>query len=57
MEKTDPFISEDEAREFYDRIAIDDKKLKFYDSGHELPTEYIKDVISWITQHNKKKVN
>lgn len=54
MGKIDPFIPADEAREFYKQIPIDDKKLKFYDSGHELPTDYTKDVISWITQHNKK---
>lgn len=52
MGKTDFFITMDEAREFYKRISIDDKKLKFYESGHELPTNYISDVISWITQHN-----
>lgn len=51
--KVDPFIPVDEAREFFKQIPIDDKKLKFYDSGHELPTDYIQDVINWITQHNK----
>lgn len=54
MGKTDLFISMDEAREFYSQIPVKDKKLKFYDSGHELPNDYIEDVISWITQHNKK---
>jgi len=54
MGKTDFFIPEQEARAFYDEILIDDKKLKFYDSGHELPDAYIEDVINWITQHNKK---
>lgn len=54
MGKTDFFIPEQEARTFYDDILIEDKKLKFYDSGHELPNAYIEDVINWITQHNKK---
>ncbi len=54
MGSTDPFIPVDEVKEYYQQIPIDDKKLKFYDSGHELPTEYIADVMSWIIQHNKK---
>lgn len=54
MGMTDHFIPVDEARDFYKQIPIDDKKLKLYDSGHILPTEYIYDVISWITKHNKE---
>ena len=54
MGKTDFFIPEQEARAFYDDILIEDKKLKFYDSGHELPDTYIEDVINWIKQHNVK---
>ncbi len=54
MGKTDFFIPEQEAKDFFDAILIDDKKLKFYDSGHELPNDYIEDVINWITQHNNK---
>ena len=54
MGKTDFFIPEKEARAFYGDISIEDKKLKFYDSGHELPNAYIEDVINWIAQHNKK---
>ena len=54
MGKTDFITPEQEARTFYDDISIEDKKLKFYDSGHELPNAYIEDVINWITQHNKK---
>ena len=38
----------------HDDILIEDKKLKFYDSGHELPNAYIEDVINWIMEHNKK---
>jgi pimeloyl-ACP methyl ester carboxylesterase len=54
MGKTDFFIPEQEARTYYDEILIDDKKIKFYDSGHELPDQYIEDVINWITQQNKE---
>ena len=54
MGKTDFFIPEQEARAFYNEISIDDKELKFYDSGHELPDAYIEDVINWISLHNKK---
>lgn len=53
MGKTDPYIPVDEAKEFYKQIPIENKKLKIYDSGHELPTEYINDVINWIIQYNK----
>lgn len=53
MGKTDRGIPVAEAREFYTKIPIDNKKLKFYDSGHELPNDYINEVISWIIQHNK----
>ncbi len=54
MGKTDFFIPEEEARAFYNKLSIDDKKLKFYESGHELPKDYVEDVINWLTQHNKK---
>ncbi len=54
MGKTDFFITEEEARAFYDEVLIDDKKIKFYDSGHELPDDYVEDVISWIAQHNNQ---
>lgn len=54
MGKTDFFIPEKEARAFYNEILVADKELKFYDSGHELPEDYIEDVINWISQHNSK---
>lgn len=54
MGKTDPFIPIEEARVFHKGVPIDEKKLKFYASGHELPTDYIEDVIRWIDQHNLK---
>lgn len=55
MGKKDFFIPEQEARTFYKAISNDDKKLKFYNSGHELPDDYTDEVINWITQHNDDK--
>ena len=52
MGNDDFFIPVQEAREFYEKISLDDKSLKFYNSGHELPGEYIDDVIDWLEQHN-----
>jgi len=54
MGRTDYFTSEEEATVFFDGIPNNDKHLKFYESGHSLPSEYINDVIEWITTHNKK---
>lgn len=55
MGNADSYIPAEEAREFFEQIPIDDKKLKFYTSGHELPANYIRDAISWIAQHIKSK--
>ena len=52
MGKSDFFIPEDEAKAFYGNIKMEDKELKFYDSGHELPDAYVDDVIQWILEHN-----
>ena len=54
MGRTDFFTSEQEAKEFYDRIPLKDKNLKFYEAGHSLPPESISDVVEWIIAHNKK---
>jgi dienelactone hydrolase len=34
-----------EVQDFYDNIHIKRKTLKFYESGHNLPTEFISDVV------------
>lgn len=52
MGKSDFFIPEDEAKAFYNNLRLEDKELKFYDSGHELPDAYVEDVVQWITEHN-----
>jgi len=57
MGKTDFFTPAEEANAFFEQLIINDKELKFFDSGHELPDEYINDVIEWITQHNNIRTN
>ncbi|MCK0158148.1 alpha/beta hydrolase [Cellulophaga sp. F20128] len=51
MGAKDGWYTEKEAQDFYDNIAIKAKSLKFYESGHYLPEEFISDV---ITSLNKK---
>ena len=52
MGKEDNFITTEEAKKFYDLIPISDKKLKFHNSGHEFPPEFVKDAIKRIDKHN-----
>lgn len=47
----DNWYIEKEVQDFYDKIEIKDKTLKFYESGHYLPEEFISDVIKSL---NKK---
>jgi len=49
----DPFLPAEEAKEFFEHISIDEKVIKFHQSGHELPDEYIDDVISWMLKNNE----
>ncbi|WCO03525.1 alpha/beta hydrolase [Psychroserpens ponticola] len=51
MGTKDNWYTQKEAQDFYDNIEIKDKKLKFYESGHYLPEEFISDVIKSL---NKK---
>lgn len=43
------YIKED-AQDFFDKINIKDKTLKFYESGHLLPDEFISDAIKNISK-------
>ncbi|WP_375324270.1 alpha/beta hydrolase family protein [Flagellimonas sp. GZD32] len=52
MGNSDFFIPENEANTFYNNLTLENKKLKFYDSGHELPNSYMEDVLQWIKAHN-----
>jgi len=54
MGKTDFFIPMEEAESFFEMIPVEDKKLKYYDAGHELPADYMEDVIHWIMEHHEK---
>jgi len=51
MGTKDSWYTEMEAQDFYDNIEIKAKALKFYESGHYLPEEFISDVIETL---NKK---
>ena len=53
MGNQDFFSTEEEVSEFFDKIPIQDKKLKYFDSGHILPNEYKLDAIKWIVDHKK----
>jgi len=45
MGTKDNWYTQKEAQDFYENIEIKDKKMKFYESGHYLPEEFISDVI------------
>ena len=51
MGTKDVWYTKEEAEDFFDKITIKDKSLKFYESGHYLPGEFINDVIQSL---NKK---
>ncbi len=51
MGTKDSWYTEKEAQDFYNNIEIKAKTLKFYESGHYLPEEFISDVIKSL---NKK---
>lgn len=52
MGKNDFFTTENEARQFYNSVPIEEKELKYFDSGHILPNTYKLDVIRWITRYH-----
>jgi dienelactone hydrolase len=52
MGNSDFFYTSEEVSTFIENVPITEKKLKYFDSGHMLPNDYRKDVISWITKHN-----
>jgi len=51
MATKDGWYTKEEAQDFFDKITLKDKSLKFYESGHYLPDEFIDDVIESL---NKK---
>lgn len=50
MGTKDNWYTEREAQDFYDNIEIKAKALKFYESGHYLPKEFISDVIKSLNK-------
>ncbi len=45
MGTKDGWYTKEEAQDFFDKITIKGKSIKFYESGHYLPDEFINDVI------------
>jgi esterase/lipase len=52
MGKKDYFSTEEEVSSFFEKVPTNEKKLKYFDSGHILPNEYKIDAIQWIVNHN-----
>lgn len=50
----DFFYTKEEVISFYEDVPIQQKEVKYFNSGHVLPTDYINDVISWITKYYNK---
>ena len=50
MGTKDGWYTKEEAQDFFDKITIKDKSLKFYESGHYLPNEFILDAIKNISK-------
>lgn len=53
MGKNDFFTTPKEVSDFFENIKIEEKELKYFDSGHILPNEYKLDALRWITKHSK----
>ncbi|NNL15157.1 MAG: hypothetical protein HKO81_00775 [Flavobacteriaceae bacterium] len=52
MGKNDFFTTENEVSDFLENITIEEKELKYFDSGHILPSKYKLDAIKWTIKHN-----
>ncbi|WP_242206519.1 alpha/beta hydrolase [Aestuariivivens insulae] len=50
MGTKDWWYTKEEAQDFFDNISVKDKSLKFYESGHFLPDEFILDVIEALNK-------
>ncbi|WP_411894616.1 alpha/beta hydrolase family protein [Winogradskyella sp. A2] len=53
MGKNDYFTPVEDANSFFNNVSINEKEIKFFDSGHILPNEYKIDAIRWISLYNK----
>lgn len=52
MGKKDFFALDKEVTSFFNSIPTKHKELKYFDSGHTLPSIYKNDVIRWIKKYN-----
>ena len=46
--RSDPLINVEDTQRFFTRIGSEQKELRFYDSGHELPEEYLERALAWL---------
>ena len=53
MARNDDWYTEKEARQLFGLIPSPTKKLEFYDSGHQLPPEYVSKAIQWFEDRLK----
>ncbi len=51
--RTDPLISVESTQRFFDLVQGSPKELVFFDSGHQLPVEYIDRALPWLTRNLK----
>lgn len=47
----DNWYSKEEVQSFFDNVKIKDKTLKFYQSGHLLPDQFITDVVNSVIEN------
>lgn len=53
MAKQDIYYTEEEANQLYQLIPGPTKELRFFDSGHELPVDYVPKATGWFQTHLK----
>ena len=51
MARKDQFYTEESAQALFDSVPGNTKTLRFYDSGHSLPSNYAGEAITWIENH------
>jgi dienelactone hydrolase len=50
MARKDQFYSVEQAQQLFDAVPGTDKTIRFFDSGHSLPQEYVTQVVEWIDE-------
>lgn len=51
MGKKDFYYTVDEAQQVFDLIDSQTKNIMLYDSGHQLPVDYIETAVKWFQEH------